>query len=257
MRSLRAVVAHTPNEDEPVIGGKTTRLSDTSKSCMKNEQTTAMSQRHAPLSERWSPAIVQAGRIGQFFAASLLVTTAFVYTLLTRIDSEAVTWGRLIQDDILWPILLLAATLAIGLSALIRFATPRKAAPPATPASTLAPPAETFERQSRINITRQVLRLSHNAERLDSVERDLIRQLSHNWTVDKNTHRLLTEMRVCTNRLRGQLSYLKEVDLMAVAPTNLVDRKPDRAQVVFEPPELGLPKYETPQHRRRSIHSQP
>jgi len=47
---------------------------------------------------------------------------------------------------------------------------------------------------------------SHAAERLDTVEQDLIRTLAQGNHVDPGTKRLLAEMRVCTDPLLGEFS---------------------------------------------------
>ena len=61
--------------------------------------------------------------------------------------------------------------------------------------------------------THQVLQLVRKAERLDSVEKDLILQMSRSTRIDRSTKRLLTEMCVCTNQLIGQLA---EMDRQAI-----------------------------------------
>jgi len=55
---------------------------------------------------------------------------------------------------------------------------------------------------------RQILKLFRNAERLDMVEKDLIRRLVENHLTDKKTERLLSEVQICTCRLMKQLSDL-------------------------------------------------
>ena len=53
---------------------------------------------------------------------------------------------------------------------------------------------------------RQILRLFRNVERLDDVEKDLIRRLAENHLTDPKTERLLSEVQICTCRLLKQLS---------------------------------------------------
>lgn len=224
---------------------------------MKNERTTAESGCPSRLHKRMGDIVVQTGRILRLFIATLAATVAFVYVLLTRINNEVISWDRLIQTDIFWPTLILALSLAIGLHARNRFTAHQDSTTAASPVSELAEPEQKPEHRPEDDITRQMLHLTHSAERLDSVERDLIRQLSHNFTVDMPTHKLLTEMRVCSNRLRGQLSYLREIDLADTTASDRSDHEQVKIKSGFEPPDLGLPRYETPRHRRRSVQNQP
>jgi hypothetical protein len=66
-----------------------------------------------------------------------------------------------------------------------------------------------------------ILRLVQSAERLDRVERDLIRQISLNFPIDASTKRLLTELRVTTSRLRGQIAEIERIDNSASKETEL------------------------------------
>ena len=93
--------------------------------------------------------------------------------------------------------------------------------------------------------------MTRSAERLDIVENDLIRKISENYQVDLATRNLLREMRVCTNRLRGQLSYLEQLDRSPIDTGRIGDRDEAKVKAGFDPPDLGTAKYETPRYRRR------
>lgn len=54
-----------------------------------------------------------------------------------------------------------------------------------------------------------IICLVRSAERLDRIEQDLIRQMQHTSSIDACTKRLLTELRVTTNRLRGQIAEIE------------------------------------------------
>ncbi|MFZ5979711.1 MAG: hypothetical protein ACOYVF_03685 [Candidatus Zixiibacteriota bacterium] len=54
--------------------------------------------------------------------------------------------------------------------------------------------------------SRQILQLFRNAERLDMVEKDLIRRLVDNHLTDPKTELLLSEVQICTCRLIKQLA---------------------------------------------------
>jgi hypothetical protein len=67
---------------------------------------------------------------------------------------------------------------------------------------------------------RQIIRLVRSAERLDEIERDLIRQISHDFEINRSMQGLLTELRMATNRLRGQLSDMERNCGMTEAAEN-------------------------------------
>ena len=67
-----------------------------------------------------------------------------------------------------------------------------------------------------------ILRITQSAERLDRVEKDLIRQISLNYEIDASTKRLLTELRVTTNRLRGQIAEIERADRASSDEIDLV-----------------------------------
>jgi hypothetical protein len=99
-------------------------------------------------------------------------------------------------------------TLAIKLARFLRLQW--KSGPvPTTPSTTAI---VDHSDQAAFSPSPQILHLIRSAERLDHVERDLIRQISSRHGVDRTTQRLLTEMRICTNRLRGQISDLERLD---------------------------------------------
>lgn len=48
-------------------------------------------------------------------------------------------------------------------------------------------------------------RARRSARRLNAVEEELIRRIYDSYRMDKQTHRLLTEMRICSNRVMRQI----------------------------------------------------
>ena len=53
---------------------------------------------------------------------------------------------------------------------------------------------------------RQILSLFRSAERLDTVEKDLIRKLLENHLIDNSSRKLLSEVQICTCRIIKQLA---------------------------------------------------
>ncbi len=62
---------------------------------------------------------------------------------------------------------------------------------------------------------RHLLKLNRNTRRLVSVEQDLIRRISENYDIDRRTHRLMTEIQICTNRILSQLEEMENVERVA------------------------------------------
>jgi hypothetical protein len=54
--------------------------------------------------------------------------------------------------------------------------------------------------------SRQILKLFRSAERLNMVERDLIRKLLENHLIDNSSRKLLSEVQICTCRIIKQLA---------------------------------------------------
>jgi hypothetical protein len=62
---------------------------------------------------------------------------------------------------------------------------------------------------------KHLLRLNQSTERLVSVEEDLIRRISENYDIDRRTHRLMTEIQICTNRILSQLQEIESAECVA------------------------------------------
>ncbi|MBN1213182.1 MAG: hypothetical protein JXA92_11460 [candidate division Zixibacteria bacterium] len=75
------------------------------------------------------------------------------------------------------------------------------------------------------DFSRQILKLIRSAERLDTVEKDLIRRLLENHLIDTSARKLLSEVQICTCRIIKQLSEFSR------------DNQPEKT----EPPKVGTP----------------
>jgi len=73
--------------------------------------------------------------------------------------------------------------------------------------------------------SRQILKLFRSAERLDVVEKDLIRMLLENHLVDNSARKLLSEVQICTCRIIKQLAEFNR------------NNQPEKTK----PPKVGTP----------------
>lgn len=185
------------------------------------------------------------------FVISLVAALTVLYLILHRMMDQPISPLDLWQSSFVWPMILPALMVAIGLDAVIRSVFPRKHQAPINGKAGPVPARPQQETRVRSDFARQVLHLTRNAERLDNVERDLIRRISDGFPVDLATQKLLREMRICTNRLRGQLSSLEQLGV-GIDESETKHHKERRTVMAgIDPPELLIPKYETRQYRRR------
>lgn len=132
------------------------------------------------------------------FTTSLAATTGLVHMLVNRFAADRVSIADLAKSEA--ALLILAATVVVTLvvGSLLLMIWPggerEKTSLPRTE-TTNHPPG-----------SRQILRLTRNAERLDSVEQDLIRAICDGKPYNDYTRNLLAEMRICTRKLLGELS---------------------------------------------------
>jgi hypothetical protein len=78
---------------------------------------------------------------------------------------------------------------------------------------------ETCHRRRSAGVSKQILRMTRNAERLHRVETDLIRKVCEIENADAPTARLMAELQICSNRMRAQLHDLDEsVDAVSPPP---------------------------------------
>jgi|GEM_PF-3927334 len=152
------------------------------------------------------------------FLIALVAVTALMQLMVTHFTERAVSLTELATSES--AVLILAASLVVTLivGSLLLMLWPEGKGngeiPPPMSKSEITPSAEkTVARPD----ARQILRLTRNAERLDTVEQDLIRIMAHGGHFSDHTHRLLTEMRVCTCKLLGELS---DLDRFSEAPTS-------------------------------------
>ena len=143
------------------------------------------------------------------FGISCAVTLPLLHWLLERAVGRSFYWHNLFRGDLLWPTFALVSAVTFANYVTLPFLTKRTGvsssnSPSIEPTDTPADVSPMAESQSR-----DLERLNRSAERLDMVEQDLIRKISDTFTIDSTTQHLLTEMRICTNRLRGQLSDIK------------------------------------------------
>ncbi len=192
---------------------------------MKIATTTSTFDRRSPPRGRIAGLLCQGATILGLFVLSLAATFTLIYILLNRITETPVGFLSLMRPDVFWLLTALAFAVMVAGRRLVAFtirqSSRRSAAADAAKKVTARKP----EAQRRSGVSSQVLNLTRNAERLDIVERDLIRKISDTYQVDLATQKLLTEMRVCTNRLRGQLSDLERLkhvpgESVTTAPTN-------------------------------------
>jgi uncharacterized membrane protein len=73
--------------------------------------------------------------------------------------------------------------------------------------------------------SRQILKLFRSAERLNTIEKDLIRRLLENHLVDNSARKLLSEVQICTCRIIKQLAEFNR------------NNQPDKK----ESPKVGTP----------------
>lgn len=183
-----------------------------------------------PLRHRswWARSARLLGYGSGLFAASTFLTFALVHNLLERGLDTTIAFQTMLKTDLFWPLLALSAvvtltnhTAIVSLRRLLRrwrLTVDRNEQHPSTPSA---------PRQAT-GLSRQVLQLTRGAERLDLVERDLIRKISESFAVDNATRQLLTEMRICTNRLRGQISDIERLEQMTERDTHSGKRRSGR-----------------------------
>lgn len=75
-------------------------------------------------------------------------------------------------------------------------------------------------RRRSAQVSKQILRMTRNAERLRRVETDLIRKVYELDETDPPTARLIAELQICSNRMRAQLNELDDsVEAVSAPPT--------------------------------------
>jgi hypothetical protein len=184
--------------------------------------TSLLGQPETP-SRRTGRAVARSAVLLGIFAISLTVTLAVTSLMINRSGQHSVTILELIQSGAFWPALAFALVLTLTIGSVTVFATTRGrvAEDPPAPASGNTVQETTIDENVEPAVSptsRQILRLTRNAERLDHVERDLIRAIAHDGGVHPYTQRLLREMRICTSRMLGELSDLDR--LKRTAPEN-------------------------------------
>jgi hypothetical protein len=171
-------------------------------------------KRRRPIRDNHIPggAIRSLARIVALAGLSWAATLVLVHFLLEHLLGHPLPTSLFLTTGFLWPTLALTATVTLAnytaLSLFKLTGKPWFGKPPAiekeeTPAQAISP-AETA--------WLPLEQLSRSADRLDTVERDLIRKISESFPIDSTTQQLLTEMRICTNRLRGQLSDIERME---------------------------------------------
>jgi hypothetical protein len=151
---------------------------------------------------------------------SLVAAPALAYFILHQTSDSPVDPLMFVRADILWPVVLAGALVTAVHLAIMALVRRRRERHETDSTSKPEPTFPVGSVRSETGLTRQVLHLTRNAERLDNVERDLIHQISLRFPVDLTTQKLLTEMRVCTNRLRGQISDMERLERMAKETAN-------------------------------------
>jgi hypothetical protein len=188
------------------------RVTDIIIGCMNIARMTF--KRRRPIRDNHIPggAIRSLARIVALAVLSWAATLVIVHFLLELLMGYPLPTGTFLTAGFLWPTLALTAAVTLAnysaLSLFMRTGKPYSGKPPTIVKDEDAPHA-----RSRIEAASlQLEQLSRSAERLDTVEQDLIRKLSETFPIDATTRQLLTEMRICTNRLRGQLSDIVRIE---------------------------------------------
>jgi hypothetical protein len=144
-------------------------------------------------------------RAATLFVFSGALTAILVHLLLEWFMGRALPLRDLFRPEMLWPTLALAGALTFAnyavLTLLSRKHRSQDEITPAETTGTEKAPADA----SVAPHSHTLDHLNRSADRLDLVEQDLIRKMSLSYPIDSTTQRLLTEMRICTNRLRGEL----------------------------------------------------
>jgi hypothetical protein len=161
------------------------------------------------------------GRILSLYLMSSAAALAIAYIVLNQIPGASIEPLLFLQAGVLWPILL-GGIVVTGAHLLVLSLVRRRRKRRVIDTESGEQPSAQVRGggtvRSDTGLSHQVLHLTRNAERLDDVERDLIHRISDRFPVDLATQKLLTEMRVCTNRLRGQISDMERLEMMAVDP---------------------------------------
>ena len=191
---------------------------------MKTPDNTTRDGQPKPTGRRLGRAVAHGAWILGIFLVSLAATFTVTHIMINRFADHHVTVLEMVQSSVFGLVVALAclATMAAG-SLLLLIGRHEGDDEPSGlwPPETLEPPEE-LESEPEVRPSyRQVLRLTRNAERLDHVEQDLIRTIALSEQVNPRTRRLLTEMRVCTCRLLGELS---DIDRLRKQPEETTHR---------------------------------
>ena len=166
--------------------------------------------------------VLSTARTLALFVVSVVLTFVFVYVLFGRIAGESISFQTLLRPDAFWLLMALAVAVTLANHSIALFLMRRGRR--LTDRTTSGSSGNIVEPESKSgDIKHQVLHLTRSAERLDNVECDLIRKISDSFPVDPTTRKLLTEMRICTNRLRGQLFELERLGPPGQAPQTGAD----------------------------------
>jgi len=156
-------------------------------------------------------------------AVSLTGTLAAGYFFVSLASGSRVSLSELMREDYLWPIAAIATAIALGVVGMLHFIESRTVRSSAHPRTGMN--ADLSRPSQSQNMTEVVKRMVRNVERLNEVECDLIHKISVGGRVDLQTDRLITEMRICTNRLLAQLQEL-DVEDTADRPNGDIVRQP-------------------------------
>jgi hypothetical protein len=227
----RTVCAHEHARLMPVIKFSPKNSDNISARMKMLHSTSYLGQPKAP-PRRVGRAVARSAALLGIFVISLVVTLTVTHLEIDRFTNRAVSISELMRSGALWPAVAFAALLSILVGALLLLMMVHKRVEPKTerrqPAT--ASPESEFD-TSLTPTTRQILRLTRNAERLDNVERDLIRAIAHDGGVHPYTQRLLKEMRICTSRLLGELSDMDRLRRTAPEPDSQAEKPLTPAQM--------------------------
>lgn len=148
--------------------------------------------------------------LAAIFLVAVVAVTALIHLAVNRFTEHSVSLAELATSEAVLLILAASVVVTLAVGSLVLMLWPsanacdishRYSRAAANPAATPIP-----ETLTAANDTRQILRLTRNAERLDTVEQDLIRAMANGEPLSDYTRNLLTEMRICTCKLLGELS---------------------------------------------------
>jgi hypothetical protein len=196
---------------------------------MMTPKTTSRGGQPAESTRRFGLTVAHGAQLLGIFVLSLVATLTVTHLIINSFSPEPVTVSQWAQSSVLWIVVTLACLITVGVGSMIfmiRVSRTREEDGPFTlPESPIRSDVEEIERTVSPR-SGQILRLTRSAERLDDVEQDLIRSIAHQDRLNPGTQKLLTEMRVCTRRLLGELNDIDRLKQTAMDNPTRQEQEP-------------------------------